>query len=70
MRVNGGMIYNMDKVLRFGVTILNILDNTLMVKNKVKVNTNGLMEVILKAIGLIIRLMVKEYIIGQMVGVT
>lgn len=55
MKDNGKMIYNMVKVLKYGMINLNILVHIKMEKNKVLVDMNGQINHILKENGMIIK---------------
>lgn len=61
------MIYNMDLVKRNGQMVHIMRDNMLKDRSVVKANMFGVIIVIMKVNGKIIKYMVKECIIGLMV---
>ena len=66
MKVNGQMIFNMEKVYKLGLMVVNIRDGITQEKKMVKESMFGKMEVIIVVIGQIIKSQGLEYIIGRM----
>ena len=66
MKVNGQMIFNMEKVYKLGLMVVNIRDGITQEKRMVKESIFGKMEVTIVVIGQIIKLQELEYIIGRM----
>lgn len=57
----------MEEVMKHGLMVHHLKVNMLMVKRKVKVHTNGLMDLVLQEVGLRTKLTDMEFINGLMV---
>ena len=66
MKVNGQMIFNMEKVYKPGLMVVNIRDGITQEKKMVKESMFGKMEVTIVVIGQTIKLRGLGYIIGRM----
>ena len=66
MRDTGKMTYKMAVELKLGQTGLNMMEITKKEKNMDMASIFGMMGHLMKEIGLIIKFVVEEYIVGQM----
>lgn len=66
MKVIGEMIYKMVRELRLGQMGLGMMENTKKARNMVLVNIYGVMELVMKVIGMIIKFVGMVPTPGQM----